>query len=422
MGAEGAPRPAVPGILPGARAAVVVLTAMNLLNYIDRYIPSALKDPIKEDLGLTEFQTGLLLSAFIVVYMVASPVFGALADRWPRTWLVAGGVALWSLATGAGALATGFVSLLVARALVGVGEASYATLAPSLLGDFYPPERRNRVLTIFYVALPVGAALSFVLGGWIGQVAGWRTAFLVVGLPGLLTAFLALRLRDPGPRAGAGAGARGAGAGMTWPEALRQLVRNRPYLFAVGGYTAVTFAAGGMGDWLVPFLSRHHGMDLEEAGSVVGAVTIAGGLGDTVVGGLLADRLRGRTRQPYLALSALSMVPATLLAAAALLVEGKAAVVACLFLAQFFLWFYNGPINTQILNSVPAALRVRAFSLSILCIHLFGDALSPSLIGLVSGPEERLPRALSMVPVAMAVGCLVWMVGWRTLPESREEE
>src|ERR1051325_2148837 len=188
----------VRAVTQGAGFAVVILTTMNLLNYLDRWVPSVVKDLFKTDLHLTDTQTSLPLTGFIFVYMLTSPVFGALADRWPRKVLIAAGVALWSVATGAAALAVGFWTFFLARAMVGVGEAAYATLSPALLSDFYAPERRNRILTIFYVAVPVGSALGFELGGLLGGHYGWRAAFLICGLPGLLVAALALAIRDPG--------------------------------------------------------------------------------------------------------------------------------------------------------------------------------------------------------------------------------
>lgn len=393
--------------------AVVVLTAMNLLNYVDRFVPSAVKDLFKADLGLTDAQTSYPLTAFVVVYMLTSPIFGALSDRVSRKVLIAAGVALWSLATAGAALATGFTSFLIARALVGVGEAAYATLAPPLLADFFPPERRNRVLTIFYVAIPVGAALGFTLGGVIGAAWSWRAAFLVCGLPGLLAAAAALAIKDPGRGRW---DAEPAGT-VDWPAALRALAGNPAYVVAVAGYTAVTWAAGGMADWFPTYLSRMRGMDLAAAGTLIGTVTVVGGLGGTALGGWLADRLAGRTRQPYLALSAVSMVPAAVFAAAALMVPQGPLVGLCMLLAQFFLWFYNGPVNTIIANSVGPALRARAFALSILCIHLLGDAISPPIIGLISDHSGSLVLGVALVPVFMLLGALIWGLGWRRLPE-----
>lgn len=402
-----------PRAAKGATFAVVVLTSMNLLNYLDRFVPSAVKELFKVDLGLSDAETSWPMTAFILVYMVTSPMFGALADRWPRKVLIAGGVALWSLATAAAAFATGFWSFLVARALVGVGEAAYATLAPPLLSDYFPPARRNRVLTFFYVAIPVGAALGFGLGGWIGKELGWRAAFLICGLPGILAAVLALRIQDPGRGAWDAAPATAA---ANWPEALRQLAANRRFVYAVAGYTAVTWAAGGMADWFPTYLVRNRGMGIAEAGTLIGMVTVVGGLGGTVVGGWLADRLQGRTKNNYLALSAWSMVPAAVFAALALAVPAGLWVGVCMFLSQFFLWFYNGPINTIIANAVGPELRARAFAVSIFTIHVLGDAISPTVIGIISDRSELL-YGVALVPVFMLLGSLIWAAGWRRLPE-----
>lgn len=389
---------------------------MNLLNYIDRWVPSAVKDLFKKDLSLTDAQTSLPLSAFILVYMVASPIFGTLAERGPRKILVAAGVAIWSLATAAAALAEGFTSLLVARSLVGIGEAAYATIAPSILSDFFPPEKRNRVFTIFYVATPVGAAIGFALGGFLGAQVGWRASFLICGLPGLLVALAALLLKDP-PR---GQFDEQQSPPPPWSKALALLAGNKQYVFTVAGYVAVTFATGGIADWFPTFLSRDRGMSLDEAGFLVGLVTVAGGLGGTVLGGLVADRLGPYTRQPYLAVSGLAMIPAVLFAVVAIyVVRAPMAILGCILVAQIFLWAYNAPVNALLVNSVDAGLRARAFGLSILCIHLLGDVASPPLIGVVNDRIHDLPMALLMVPVTIALGALIWIVGWRTLPEEK---
>ncbi|MEW5739759.1 MAG: MFS transporter [Myxococcota bacterium] len=399
---------------PGALFALIVLTAMNMLNYVDRWVPSAVKDLFKHDLELSDAQTSWPLSAFIIVYMLASPVFGALAENRSRRALIAFGVAAWSLATAAAALAQGFGSLLVARAAVGIGEAAYATLAPALLADFYPPERRNRVFTYFYVATPVGSAIGFVLGGFLGEHFGWRTAFLAVGLPGLLVAALALLMKEPVR----GAFDEAPPRPVSWPEALRALVRNPVYVTTVLGYTAVTFATGGIADWFPTFLTRHRGMPLSQADLAIGVSAVVGGLVGTALGGAAADGLAKRTRQPYLAISGLAMIPATILTVVALFfLRAPLAIVAAVLTAQIFLWAYNAPVNALLVNSVDPGLRARAFGLSILCIHLLGDVLSPPLIGLVSDHTGNLELALVMVPVTALLGGVVWLVGWRRLPE-----
>ena len=393
--------------------ALFVLTLMNMLNYVDRWVPSAVKELFKGELKLTDAQTSWPLTAFIIVYMLASPIFGALAERRSRKVLIAFGVASWSLATAAAAYSSGFYSLLIARAAVGVGEAAYATLAPSVLADFFPPERRNRVFTVFYVATPVGSAIGFVLGGLLGEHYGWRTAFLAVGLPGLLVAGLALLMKDP---------VRGAfddkpPEPVSWPVALRQLAKNRPYLLTVAGYTLVTFATGGIADWFPTFLSRIRKMPLSEANLAIGASAVIGGLLGTAFGGYLADKIAKKTRHPYLAVSGLAMLPAVALVSVALFaLRAPMAIVGFVMAAQLCLWMYNSPINALLVNSVDPGLRARAFGLSILCIHLFGDVLSPPLIGMVSDATGNLEAALIMVPVAVLLGGLIWIYAWRTLP------
>jgi MFS family permease len=405
----------VPPPLAGAKFAVAILTALNLLNYVDRYVPSSVKDLFKKDLGLTDAQTSYPLTAFVVVYLIASPIFGQLSDRFPRRVLIATGIAFWSLATGAAAFAKGFTTFLVARALVGVGEAAYATISPALLSDFYPPARRNRVLTIFYVAIPVGAALGFILGGLVAETfgLGWRAAFMVVGFPGLIAAALVLGVREPG-RGTFDADAKEKP--IEWPEALRLLRGNHEYILAVAGYVAATFASGALSDWFVPYLTRYRDFSLAGADALIGQSAVIAGIAGTVLGGIVADALRGRTRQPYLAVCGISMALATVFAVLALHLEGKVAVSVGIFLAQFFLWFYNGPVNAILVNSVSSRLRVRAFALSIFAIHLLGDAISPSIVGKTSD-YIGLNAAIQVVPVAMGVGALVWLYAWRRLPE-----
>jgi MFS family permease len=391
----------------------MVLTAMNLLNYIDRYVPSAVKPLFQKELGFSDAQTGYPLTALVIVYMLTSPIFGSLADRRSRKVLIAIGVALWSLATAGAALATGLLSFLIARALVGVGEAAYATISPSLISDYFPPARRNRILTIFYIAIPVGTALGFTLGGLVGNSYGWRGAFLIAGLPGLVAAGLALLIKEP-PRGGFDT--EPVKTAPSWPVALKQFRRTAPYVIAVAGYVAVTWAGGGMVDWFATFLARQRDIPLAVADRMVGLAVVAGGLAGTLTGGLLADWLKGKTRSPYLALSCLSMIPAAGLALLALNVHGRTLIAALIFLATFFMWFYNGPINTIIVNSVPAELRARAVGLSILCIHLLGDAISPTMIGVISDRTGNLMNGMLLIPAMMLLGAVIWGAGWRRLP------
>jgi hypothetical protein len=241
---------------------------------------------------------------------------------------------------------------------------------------------------------------------------------LVAGLPGVFAAVAALRVKDP-PR---GAWDEAPPAALpSWTDALKALAANRLYVLAVAGYTAVTFASGALADWFPSHLERSLGMETGKAGLVVGGTAVVGGLGGTIVGGWLGDRLVGRTRQPYLALSTVSMAVALVFTVGALALRDTTLVVASMLLAQFFLWFYNGPVNAIIANSTDSALRARAFALSILAIHLLGDSISPTLVGWTSdvlgGGAGGLSSALMMVPASMAVGVAIWAWGWRRIPD-----
>jgi MFS transporter, Spinster family, sphingosine-1-phosphate transporter len=396
-----------------ARFTLVVLTMLNLLNYIDRWVPSAVKPLFQADLGLTDAQTSLPFSAFVVVYMLASPLVGGLADRFPRKWIIAVGVALWSLATAAGALAGSFTTFLLARALVGVGEAAYATLSPSLLSDHYAPAQRNRVFTLFYLAMPIGSALGFVLGGKLGSAFGWRAAFAMVGLPGLLMALVALMMREP-PR---GRLDDAPAVSIGWKEALKRLRPNRMYLVTVAGYVAVSFAIGGIGEWFPTFLQRVHHMPIDEAGTLSGMSVVIGGLLGTLLGGFLADKLKQRWRHSYLMLPALALIPGTLMSLYVIFIaEGSMALTVGIVVCQLFLWMHNAPINALIVNSVDASLRTRAFSLSILAIHILGDVISPPIIGVASDATGNLRLACGIVALALIVAIVVWLWGALTLP------
>src|SRR5690606_23987729 len=182
----------------GGRAAVIltVLTVINFLNYIDQMLLSSVLEQIKLEFTLSDTEGGLLGSLFVITYTLAAPL-GYLGDRFRRKNIIAAGVFLWSVATIAAAFARSYEDLLICRALLGVGEAAYATTAPSIIADLYSPDARSRKLALFYVATPVGSALGFILGGLIGDAFGWRAVFLVGGLPGLVFAGLAALLHEP---------------------------------------------------------------------------------------------------------------------------------------------------------------------------------------------------------------------------------
>jgi len=273
------------GISPAYRRYVLaLLLAANLLNYIDRQVLFAVFPLIKEDLRISDAALGLLGSAFMFSYLLIAPLFGWMGDRWSRSRLAAGGLAVWSLATGMTGLAGGYRALLAARATVGVGEASFGTVSPGLISDYFSKERRGRILSWFYVAIPVGSALGYLLGGVLGQRYGWQAAFLLVCVPGLLLVLPIWLLKGPARRGDADAAKAASG--------YAALLRNRSYILNTLAMSAMTFAIGGLAQWIPSFLNRIHSMDVARANTLFGAATVVAGITGTLAGGWLGDYLK----------------------------------------------------------------------------------------------------------------------------------
>jgi sugar phosphate permease len=368
---------------------------------------------VKETLNLSDAQLGFLGSAFLFAYMLLSPLFGRLGDRGSRTRLMALGVGIWSIATAGAGLARNFTQMLVARSAVGVGEAAYAAISPTLISDYYPPERRGRVFAIFYLAIPVGSAIGYLLGGLIEHHFGWRAAFFAVGLPGVVLALLTLTAPDP-PRGINDEPGEISKPEGSYIETLLALAHNRQYVVAVAGYALYTFAVGGMSFWMPIYLNRERGMSLKSADSLIGLVTVVAGIGGTFIGGYMADKLAPRLRQAYLYVSGFSMLAAAPIAWLAFRAESPAGYVSALFAAEFLVFLSTGPINVVIVSVVPTGIRASAMAISTLFIHLFGDAAAPWLLGALSD-RMGLSNAVFVVPLAVALSGIVWTGGaWRS--------
>jgi MFS transporter, Spinster family, sphingosine-1-phosphate transporter len=390
--------------------ALAVLTLINLLNYLDRYVVPAVQESIKHSaINPSDKQLGFLASAFLIVYMCAAPAAGVLGDRWVRPRLVAIGVALWSLATAAAGLATTYPQLLGARAAVGIGEAAYGTIAPALLADAFPERLRGRVFAIFYMAIPVGSALGYVVGGTIDKAYGWQYAFFVAGLPGLLLAFVALFMRDPergandSPFDDIAAGPPPAG----WISTYQQFFPNAAYVRTVLGYAAYTFAVGGIAVWMPSFMERALNIPHDQASIQLGYVLVIAGFAGTMVGGWIADWLRRRTKEANLWLSGVATLAAAPLALAALRTTDHHTFWALISATEFLIFLSTGPVNVAIVSEVPPTARAAAMALSILAIHTLGDVPAPFLIGAISD-KSSLAQAVLVIPVAVLVSGAIW--------------
>lgn len=425
--------------------ALTVLTLLNLLNYLDRFIFAALIPYIKLDTGYTDQQLGWVGSAFTIVYTVCSPLFGYLGDRYRRGRLIAIGIAIWSLATAAAGIAANFLQLLASRAAVGVGEANYATIAPGLLSDFFRRSRRGMVMSIFFATIPIGTALGFLMGGYFGspERLGWRHTLYLVGLPGLLTAFAAYKMREP---------KRGVmdetetteqpDHPIGWVEGYKILFKNRGYVMACLGYAAITFALGALVFWAPEWLRADKGMTAESANLVLGVCAVIGGFIGTMLGGVIGDWLSKRIRGAYFWVCAASSALAAPFTLVAIASNNRAVYLTSIFVGITLVFLGNGPVNAVLVNLAPAHLRTTALGLAVVIIHVLGDGISLTMVGSISthlaqaktelpgyvntlgqffhlNPRvQTLSIALLLMPVAMLISGVLYWLGLKT-PEGK---
>lgn len=378
------------------RYVLTLLLAINLLNYIDRQILYAVFPLIKDDFHLSDAALGFLGSVFMLFYMVSAPVLGWLGDRTNRLRLASAGLVLWSFATIQAGFASSYRMLLWARSFVGIGEASFSTVSPTLLADYYPRDLRGRILSLFYLAIPVGSALGYILGGILGENFGWKTAFFMVGVPGLILSFPLWMSHEP-PRGGfeVSPGKRNAQI-----RDYLSLFRNRPFVLNTLAMIAMTFAMGGLAQWVPTFFYRLHRIDLATANALFGGIVIASGIIGTLAGGWIGDWLEHRKgTKGYLLVSGFGLLLGSPVALYALLSPSFPIALGAMFVAAFLLFLNTGPLNTVIVNVTNPGVRAMAFAVNIFFIHALGDAFSPALLGWLSD-LWGLRTALMITPLA----------------------
>jgi MFS family permease len=394
-------------------AVLGVLTALNGLNYVDRYVAAATLPLILTGLGISDAQGGLIQSLFIVSYALVCPLAGWVGDRQPRLRLAAAGVFVWSAATVASGLAPTFAWLLLARAVIGAGEASYAVVTPSLLSDCYPAERRARVLGVFYAAIPVGSALGYILGGVVGEAYGWRAAFFIAGAPGAVLAFVLLLLTEP--RRGAMDPAGGAPpVPLALGASLRALLERRSYVVNTAAQVIYTFSMGGLATWMPTYFVRSRGIPLATASATFGALLVVAGFAGTLLGGRIAGRVAKRRPGADFTVSGWSLVGSIVFTVPAVLAPQPMVFWPAMFVTLLLLFVNIGPLNAAMANVLPAELRARGFALTTGLMHLLGDAASPWLIGAASD-RIGLEMPVLVTGCLLAVAGVVLLWGQRTL-------
>jgi len=462
----------------GARRALITLSAINLLNFADRYVPSAVKSLIQDDLGLSDFETSLPSTGMVVMYMIFAVIFGVLSDKQiiDRRVIIFGAIIFWSVATTLAGLAQNIVQLVAIRSLVGVGEAAYGTIAPPMLSDFYPSKERNVVYGIYYLAIPLGGALGFAIGAVIGSALGWRDAFYIIGFPGLIAAFYVLKINNPyqgvhddkvddkvGNRSKSdsvessnevfksipvddenqlinsinGSGRKSFGEtkkkskadSQWWIDTkvavgdLMQILSNKHFIFAMLGQAANNFALGGLADWYATFLLRYApGATLSSAGLVTGAATIIGGIGGNILGAKVADYyLHKNVKSAYFLIPALFTIPATVFFMLAINVTSSYALMSFfIVVGEIFVWTQLAPISAISISVIPPHLRARSCGVLIFAQHIIGDIISPPIIGAISDSTGSLKTGLQCTWIAVIVSGMWWFIGYFALSDVQE--
>ena len=407
--------------------ALVLLTLLNLLNYIDRYIFSALLPAIKNDLHFTDTELGLLGSGFIVAYIFIAPLFGWLGDRFVRTRVMSVGVVVWSVATAFSGVTRSFLGQLVTRFVVGLGESSYTVVSPGFLADMFPKASRGRVFAIYSGAISVGSALGFLIGGILEPRFGWQRSFFVVGIPGIILAGLILFLENPKRGAldsNSDEQYKNIDQKKYFIQSSKELFKNGGFLSVVLGYAAYTFVVGGLAFWMPSYIVRYFNVSLTEANLTFGGLTVAGGFLGTLLGGFLSDLWERKLGNAYLKLSVTSLFVAIPLFWMSLRATNFHSFCMSLFFLEFALFTCLSPLDTAVISFVRPEVRSMAMAWDLFLIHLLGDGVSRTLIGSVSD-SSSLSHALMICPWVLMLAAFIWILGiiyyWQPAPWSQSE-
>lgn len=417
------------------RTALIVLTALNLLNYVDRNVLFAVQPLIQDEFHITNTQIGYLTSAFLGFYMIAAPFVGPLADRYSRKLIIALGAIFWSALTLLTAVTHNYTELLIRHTLVGVGEATFVTIAPTFVADLFAEDRRGRILGIFYLAIPVGSAAGYLLGGNLAPHHGWRYPFYIAAAPGFLLALLVFFLKEP--ERGQFDSTHDSGLGdllppnfdggflgevllIVWLYMKRlfriavALFQNPAFLTSTLGMAAMTYSLGGIQVWMPKFLYSERHYTLEDANFAFGIIIVVDGILASLAGGWLGDYLLKHMKSSYYLVSAASMLLGIPVMIVALFARGPLMIPA-IAVAAFLLLLNTAPLNAAVINSVGAHIRATALAVNIFIIHILGDVPSPTMMGWVAD-KRSLQTAFILPVIAMGVSAAILFYGMKFAP------
>lgn len=378
-----------------ARRVMMLVFGLSLFNYIDRQVLYAVFPLIKTDLRLSDAELGFLASSFMIVYMCFAPFVGYFGDRVRRPLIIGVSAIFWSLSTLFSGLVKNYGQLIATRSAVGIGEAGYGTVCPSFLAEWFPVERRARVMALYALAIPAGSAVGYLLGGFLGHHFGWRNAFFIVAVPGILLGIIALFLKETPEK-----NARSEHISFSGYFAL---LKNRTFLLICLAQSVGTFSVGGLAAWMPSYFVRSFDVSVAKAGFLFGAITVAAGLLGNFAGGWAADWLRKRTKRSYFIVGYMSFFLSIPFGVGAIMADSLNLCLVLMFFAEFFIFAYSGPYHAAIVEVVPVTMRSMAFAVDIFIIHALGDAISPFLLGVVSD-GAGLPFAMFLAMIYLLLG------------------
>jgi len=393
---------------------LAMLTLVYVFNFIDRQVLVILQESIKKELHLSDTQLALLSGfSFAVFYVTLGIPIARLADRTNRRNTVAVSLSLWSIMTACCGLAGNFVQLLLARMGVGVGEAGGSPPAHAMISDYFPPQKRSRALSIYSAGLYFGMLIGFLMGGYLNKELGWRTAFFIVGLPGIIFSLLFYAtVKEPGR------GATDTDTITAEPPSLREVL-NRLYATKTFVFLAIAsalhvFCLYGLINWAPSFLQRLHGMKSSETGLFLGLFYGIGGALGSFLGGLLTDHFGKKDKRWYIKIPAYAIIIAIPFIAGTLFLQNTALSLACLGLVSLLASMYLGPSLAVAHSLVPASMRALTSAVYFLVINLIGLGLGPLVVGMISDllkptlGVESLRWAMSIIIVISAVSVILF--------------
>jgi MFS family permease len=401
--------------------ALAVLTAVYVLNFLDRTLIYILFTPIKKEMAFSDFQLALLgTTSFVIFYTLLGIPFGRMADRHSRKVIIGAGLAVWSLFSGLTGFATSFWTLFLCRVMVGVGEATLGPAALSLLSDYFPVRMRATVQGTYSSGIALGGGLAFFLGGWIGQVHGWRWAFYLLGFPGLILAALVFLLREQ-PR-----GRTETPASMQQAADWTLLFRSVPLRYIYLGYALFGLATNNLGIWVPTFFVRVHHMSLMVIGTAAGILSVVVGIPAMILGGFFSDRFSrifSGGRMAFTATAALVSVPLWFLL---LFVNNIVLLVIVNIVLYALALMWVGPATADVHDLAGPHLRGLAIGIFFSTVNIFAYGIGSPLIGKLSDvlgvatAPEQMRLSLLICPVACVLGALLLWMGSRA--RAREQE